>query len=91
MFKYYEEHCTIEFYGNGVFKLNRRYGNYSIGRYEICEGYLRIYLDVENYWFEEIAYSEKDNCYVLRHLLEQDNGSEMEKPGFEIVGGLGYN
>ena len=58
-FAYYDEPCTIEFFANGAFRLNRSYGSYIIGKYEICDGYLRIYMNLEQGGFEEIAYSEE--------------------------------
>ena len=74
-----------------MFKEADSYDGYRMGSYEVCDGYLILYYEIDKGVWDEIAYSEQQGAYVLRHLLEQDNGSEMEKPGFEIVGGLGYN
>lgn len=84
-FAYYDEPCTIEFLANGVFKLNRRYGSYMMGKYEVYDGYLRIYMDFEQGRFEEIAYNEEEQTYMLRHLINQGGDKNETQEKEEII------
>ncbi len=87
----YEQKLKLVFFENGVFKETDSYDGYRMGSYEVCDGYLILYYERDKGVWDEIAYSEQQGAYVLRHLLEQEGGSETEDPKFDVIGGIGYN